>query len=75
MQLLIRDQRTPSPTTTMSLSVSTILAPRQNATPIYGNSGLQMLRNPGSSWTNNATFGARSNWTCPASGESNAYMR
>ena len=43
-----------------------------NATPIYGNSGLQMLRNPGSSWTNNATFGARSNWTCPASGESNA---
>src|SRR5271170_7681476 len=43
-----------------------------NATPIYSNSGLQMLHNPGSSWTNNATFGARSNWTCPASGETNA---
>ncbi len=44
----------------------------ENATPIYGGSGLQMLKNPGSSWTNNATFGARSNWTCPANGESNA---
>jgi hypothetical protein len=44
----------------------------QNATPIYSDSGLQKLRNPDSSWTNNATFGARSNWTCPQSGESNA---
>jgi hypothetical protein len=43
-----------------------------NATPIYSNSGLQMLSNPVSSWSNNATYGARSNWVCPASGESNA---
>jgi hypothetical protein len=43
-----------------------------NATPIYSNSGMQMLINPGSSWTNNATYGAKSNWACPASGESNA---
>jgi hypothetical protein len=44
----------------------------ENATPIFSVSGLQMLRNPGSSWTNNATFGGRANWTCPASGETNA---
>jgi hypothetical protein len=43
-----------------------------NPSPIYSNSDLNMLTNPGASWTNNATFGGRSNWTCPAAGESNA---
>jgi hypothetical protein len=43
-----------------------------NPSPIYSNSDLNMLTNPGASWTNNATFGGRSNWTCPAVGESNA---
>ncbi len=43
-----------------------------NSTPIYGNSGLSMLTNPGASWTNNATFGGRQNWQCPAEGESRA---
>jgi hypothetical protein len=44
----------------------------ENPTPIFGTAGLQMLQNPGSSWTNNATFGQRGNWTCPAPGETNA---
>jgi len=43
-----------------------------NATPIYSNTDLKMLTNPGGSWTNNATYGQRSNWTCPAVGESAA---
>jgi Putative Ig domain len=41
-------------------------------TPIYSNTDLNMLTNPGASWTNNAYFGFRSNWACPAPGESNA---
>ncbi len=41
-------------------------------TPIYSNTDLNMLTNSGASWTNNATFGARNNWTCPAAGESKA---
>lgn len=45
---------------------------QQNAAPIYSNSDLNMLRNPGASWSNNATFGQKSNWACPAAGESNA---
>jgi hypothetical protein len=40
--------------------------------PIYSNSGLKMLTNPGSSWTNNVTLGGKGNWTCPAAGESSA---
>jgi hypothetical protein len=43
-----------------------------NPTPVYSNSDLKMLTNPGASWTNNATFGARSNWTCGAAGETKA---
>jgi hypothetical protein len=43
-----------------------------NATPIYSTSDLKMLTNPGASWTNNATFGGRSNWPCPAAGETKA---
>jgi hypothetical protein len=43
-----------------------------NPTPIYSDYDLKMLTNPGASWTNNVTFGGRSNWTCPAAGESNA---
>jgi hypothetical protein len=42
----------------------------QNATPIYSNTDLNMLTNPGASWTNNSTFGQRNNWPCPAKGES-----
>jgi hypothetical protein len=65
------------PTNTVALNDNVFMgfynpAVGQNATPIYSNSGLQMLQNPGSSWTNNATFGARANWTCPANGETNA---
>ena len=45
---------------------------QQNAGTIYSNSNLNMLTNPGSSWTNNATFGQRSNWACPHAGESKA---
>ncbi len=38
--------------------------------PIYSNSNLNMLTNPGASWTNNDYLGQK--WTCPHSGESNA---
>jgi hypothetical protein len=44
----------------------------QSPTPIYSNTDLNMLTNPGASWTNNATFGGRSNYACPGAGESNA---
>jgi hypothetical protein len=44
----------------------------ENSTTIYSNSDLKMLTNPGASWTNNATFGQRNNWTCPQAGESKA---
>ncbi len=47
-------------------------ANQANATPIYSNTNLNMLKNPGASWTNNVTFGQRANWTCPAAGESAA---
>jgi hypothetical protein len=43
-----------------------------NATMIFSSTDLNMLTNPGASWTNNATFGQRANWTCPHVGESNA---
>lgn len=43
-----------------------------NPTTIYSNTDLNMLTNPGASWTNNVTFGQRANWTCPKPGESNA---
>jgi hypothetical protein len=43
-----------------------------NPTPVYSNSDLNMLTNAGASWTNNATFGGRSNYVCPEAGESNA---
>jgi hypothetical protein len=38
-------------------------------TPIYSNTDLSVLTSSGSSWTNNATYGARNNWTCPSPGE------
>jgi hypothetical protein len=44
----------------------------ENPTPIYSNTDLNMLTNPGASWTNNSYFGYRSGWTCPAPGESAA---
>jgi hypothetical protein len=34
-------------------------------TPIYFDSGTQILSLPGSSFTNNLTFNPRDNWTCP----------
>jgi hypothetical protein len=43
-----------------------------NTAPIYSNSDLKMLTNPGASWSNNVTFGQKSNWTCPQAGETNA---
>lgn len=43
-----------------------------NPTPIYGTMGIDMLTNPGASWTNNAYFGYRSNWQCSNPGESKA---
>jgi hypothetical protein len=65
------------PTNTLALNDNIFMgfynpAAFENSAPLYSTSGLQMLRNPGSSWTNNATFGERSNWTCPAIGETNA---
>jgi hypothetical protein len=44
----------------------------QSPTPIYSNTDLNMLTNPGASWSNNATFGGRNNYACPGVGESNA---
>jgi hypothetical protein len=43
-----------------------------NTSVIYSNTDLNMLTNPGASWTNNATYGQNNNWTCPHAGESNA---
>ncbi|WP_125486022.1 Ig domain-containing protein [Edaphobacter aggregans] len=43
-----------------------------NPTPIYSNTDLKMLTNPGASWSNNSYFGYRNNWMCPAVNESNA---
>jgi hypothetical protein len=65
------------PTNTLSYNNNVFVgfynaANQSNATPIYSSGDLKMLTNPGASWTNNATFGGRSNWGCPASGESNA---
>ena len=39
--------------------------------PIYDGTGL-FGTTPGSYWSNNLTFHPKSNWTCPARGESNA---
>lgn len=39
---------------------------------VGGASAMATLANPGSSWTNNATYGYKSNWTCPGTAESNA---
>lgn len=36
-----------------------------NATTIFSSSDLNMLSNPGASWSNNVTYGQRLNWTCP----------
>ena len=68
---------TPDPTDTLLYNNNVFVgfynaANQANATPIYSNTDLNMLTNPGASWTNNATFGQRVNWTCPAAGESNA---
>lgn len=41
-----------------------------NPSPIYSNTNLNSLTNPGASWTNNSYFGQK--WTCPQTGESNA---
>jgi hypothetical protein len=43
-----------------------------NPTPIYSNTDLNMLTNPGASWTNNSYLGYRNNWACPHPGESKA---
>ncbi len=43
-----------------------------NPTPIFSSTDLNMLENPGASWTNNSYYGYRANWTCPILGESNA---
>jgi hypothetical protein len=43
-----------------------------NTSAIYSNTDLNMLTNPGASWTNNATFGQNNNWACPHAGESSA---
>lgn len=45
-----------------------------NPTPIFSTCNLNMLSNPGASWTHNATFGGRSSWPCPntGSGETSA---
>jgi hypothetical protein len=43
-----------------------------NPAPIFSNSDLNMLRNPGASWTHNVTYGARNNWTCPGAAETAA---
>lgn len=45
---------------------------QQNSTPIYSNTNLNMLTNPGASWSNNATFGQRGNWACAHAGETGA---
>lgn len=44
----------------------------ENPTPIFGNNGLGMLTNPGSSWSHNSYFGYRTNWTCPNGSETGA---
>mgnify|MGYP001546647103 FL=1 len=38
----------------------------ENPTPIYSNTDLKMFGNPGSSFSHNVTYHARSNWRCPA---------
>lgn len=43
-----------------------------NATTIFSSTDLNMLTNPGASWSNNETFGQRANWTCPHAGETAA---
>jgi hypothetical protein len=54
-----------------------------NPSPLYSAGGVDgvggsqhaipaVLTNPGASWTNNVTIGQKSNWKCPAAGESNA---
>ena len=53
-----------------------------NPSPLYSAGGVggaggtsaipAVLKNPGASWTNNATFGAKKTWTCGGTGESNA---
>ena len=40
----------------------------QFPTPIFFDSGNSILGQPGSSFTNNLTFNARNNWTCPQAG-------
>lgn len=47
-------------------------ASSKNGSTLYSNTDLNMLTNPGASWTNNATYHQNSNWTCPAMGETNA---
>ncbi|MGF7179425.1 hypothetical protein [Tunturiibacter psychrotolerans] len=37
-----------------------------NPSPIYSNSDLKMLTNPGASFNNNVTFRPKSDWKCPA---------
>jgi hypothetical protein len=60
----------PSPTATIKYDNNIFIgfpsAQGQNATPIYGNSDLTMFLHRGSSFSNNVTYHARSNWRCPA---------
>lgn len=44
----------------------------QYPSPIYSNTNLNSLTNPGASWTHNLTFNAKAGWTCPQTGESSA---
>jgi hypothetical protein len=43
-----------------------------NPTPIFSNDDLNMLTNPGGSWSHNSYYGWKSNWTCPNASETNA---
>jgi hypothetical protein len=68
---------TPDPTDTLKYNNNIFVgfynsSVGENATPIYSNTDLNMLTNPGASWTNNVTFSQRANWTCPNPGESKA---
>ena len=65
------------PTNTMQINNNVLVgfwgAPAGgNPTPIYGIPDLNFMGNPGSSWSNNVTYGMRGDWACPHAGESAA---
>jgi hypothetical protein len=68
---------TPDPTDTLKYNNNIFMGfynagAAENATPIYSNTDLNMLTNPGGSFTNNVTFSQRANWPCPHAGETAA---